>query len=113
MSVKSRHLRVLRSFTTRECGSEREASRVFESCTSMPELTRLIDVRARSRACPELNESHGDRCAILNSVLPSWIQPMSPRQEGALQQSLSQARPPSVKQSNSVFWQARPDSKAP
>jgi hypothetical protein len=79
----------------------------------MTALTRRIAVHAHSRACPELNESQGDRCAILNSVLPSWIQPMSPRQDGALQPSLSQAQPPSVKQSNSVFWQARTDSNAP
>ena len=50
-------------------------------------LTRLVvsPPTHHSRACPELNESDGDRCAILNSVLPAWIQPMSPLQEGAQQ----------------------------
>jgi hypothetical protein len=43
----------------------------------------IYDARMWHRACPELNESDGDRVCILNSVLPAWIQPMSPRDAGA------------------------------
>ena len=43
----------------------------------------IYDARVWHRACPELNESDADRVCILNSVLPSWVQPMSPRDEGA------------------------------
>ena len=50
------------------------------------------DARTWHRACPELNESDGDRVAILNSVLPSWVQPMSPRQAGAEAFQFSTAR---------------------
>ena len=53
---------------------------------------RADDARTWHRACPELNESDGDRVAILNSVLPSWVQPMSPRAAGAEEFAMSYAR---------------------
>lgn len=96
MSVRSKHQQARRLFTMLACGSERGpfcirrlTNVLLVAQTSEPSKQGAVAdpscARLRSRACPELNESDGDRCAILNSVLPAWIQPMSPRQEGTLQ----------------------------
>ena len=41
------------------------------------------DARLWHRACPELNRTDSWRVAILNCVLPSWVVPMLPREQGA------------------------------
>ena len=43
----------------------------------------IYDARLWHRACPELNHTESWRVAILNYVLPTWVTPMLPREEGA------------------------------
>ena len=43
----------------------------------------IYDARLWHRACPELNRTDSWRVAILNCVLPSWVVPMLPREQGA------------------------------
>jgi hypothetical protein len=52
----------------------------------------IYDARLWHRACPELNHTESWRIAILNCVLPRWITPMLPREEGAEQFMTSHSR---------------------
>jgi hypothetical protein len=52
----------------------------------------IYDARLWHRACPELNHTESWRVAILNCVLPRWITPMLPREQGAEMFMSSHAR---------------------